>query len=106
MVGLLSAERIRAGLDRTNKRNEPREGTKLRELWDLFLAHKGEAVEVTFSNRGSALNRRKLDDLTDYYGFDVKRLGPGRWMLVGRWIGHDYVSYVNKPLEIRPALGV
>jgi len=69
----------------------PREGTKLRALYDLFQANKGQVVAI---NRTKHTGRR-FDDLTDFYGLDIQQVRLGHWMLVGEWFGEDYVSYEN-----------
>lgn len=81
----------------TNKRKEPREGTRLRELWDLFQASPGQPIEVRFPNRtGKGYTNRQLDDLRDYYGLDIVAAGLGLWVLKGFWEGTDYTSYLQE----------
>lgn len=80
----------------TNKRKEPREGTRLRQLWDLFQSSPGQPVEVRFPNRtGKGYTNRQLDDLRDYYDLDIKPVGRGLWCLVGQWEGEEYTAYTK-----------
>jgi hypothetical protein len=69
----------------------PREGTKLRQLYDLFQANKGQAV---FFNR-SRQDCRRFNDLTDYYGLEIQQVRRGQWILAGEWFGNDFVDYTH-----------
>jgi len=87
----------------------PRDGTKLRALYDLFMANKGTPVEVKiFGNSkfgtktGAAV---RLEQLRSFYGMDIrciKRRGhlPGIWVLAGEWFGPPYVDYVADRLAV------
>lgn len=79
----------------TNKQKEPREGTRLRELWDLFQANKGQPLAYSCTNRTGTGNNRRLDDLRDYYGLDIRPAGRGFWVLAGQWFGDEYVNYTK-----------
>ena len=68
----------------------PREGTKLREVYDLFQANKGRVIPFT---RPSG---NVTDNLTDYYGLDLRCVGYGQWVLAGEWFGRIYVDYVSE----------
>lgn len=72
----------------------PREGTKLRELYDVLEANKGIAVKLGGSIQGG----RRMADLTDYYGLDVRCAGRGTWILAGEWFGTEYVDYIARRL--------
>jgi len=74
----------------------PREGTAIREIYDLFQANKGVPIEFTIPR-----NRRVVDSLIDFYGLDIRCLhrgrrhcGKSRWVLAGEWFGSVYVDYV------------
>lgn len=79
----------------------PREGTYLREVYDLFMANKGVAIEFTMGR-----NRRVIEVLTDYYGLDIRCIHRGRrhcgksqWVLAGEWFGRSYQDYIAERLE-------
>lgn len=78
----------------TNSREIPREGTKIRELYDLFIGRKGQVVRVAQAGRRQTAIRR----LQDSYGLDVRPLGKGRWMLVGEWCGKVYLDYTPEAI--------
>lgn len=91
------------------RRPVPAEGTRLRELYDLFKANEGVPVAVATS-RG-----RPVDDLTDFYGLDIMCLIPGRggapphnvkpvYVLAGEWFGMEYVDYIARHLERAPSI--
>lgn len=75
----------------------PREGSKIREVYDLFYANKGVAIEWHFSG-----SNRLILDLQDYYGLDIRNLQkgsprtgrPSKWVLAGEWFGKTYVDYI------------
>lgn len=71
----------------------PREGTKLREAYDLFVANKGKPV--SFKRR----TNRLIDDLIDYYGLDIRCIRNGQWVLAGEWFGRSYQDYIAEHLE-------
>jgi hypothetical protein len=70
----------------------PSEGSKLRALYDLFYAHKGQVIDF------SRANDRPLLDLIDYYGLDIRRISRGRWVLAGEWFGRAYLDYLAEHL--------
>ena len=84
----------------------PREGTKIRELYDLFQAHKG--VMFMHDNLTEIYPANCIGQLTDYYGLDIRNLGalpndtPGtgrggsKWILAGEWFGSKYIDYIAK----------
>lgn len=69
----------------------PREGTKLRELYDLFQSNKGQVIAI---NRTKQTGRR-FEDLIDFYGLDIQHVRLGQWILAGEWFGENYVSYLR-----------
>lgn len=73
----------------------PRDGTKLRALYDQFMANKGVPVEMTIAAMlGSPNKGGEVDQLRDFYGLDIRKLGYGRWVLAGEWFGKTYVDYI------------
>jgi hypothetical protein len=71
----------------------PSEGTKLRALYDLFHASRGQVID--FSRPG---NGRPFNDLIDYYGLDIRRISRGKWVLAGEWFGKIYLDYIQEHL--------
>ena len=84
----------------------PREGSRLRELYDFFCANKGLVVPYfPYHHRSDA---RRLVTLVDVYGLDIRRIMHGQYCLVGEWCGEEYRDYVatlaqnpHKPSERR-----
>jgi hypothetical protein len=74
---------------RVPSRGEPREGTKVRAVYDLFMTHKGTPVSYSRAHRPEIIDR-----LTDNWGLDIRRVGKGRYLLAGEWFGREYVDYV------------
>jgi len=70
----------------------PKEGSKLREVYDLFMTNKGKSIEYRCSKmRGS----NQLTSLENFYGLDIKRTGEHQRMLVGQYMNNgEYISYV------------
>lgn len=68
----------------------PREGTILRGVYDNFMSSKGLTIKIS----KVYYNARIIDSLTDYYGLDIRRVGRGKYCLVGEWFGLRYVDYL------------
>jgi hypothetical protein len=83
--------------------NIPREGSKIREIYDLFQASKGVTIEWSYKAGG----KRLMQDLKDYYGLDIRRIQSGSsktgrkslYVLAGEWFGSEYVDYIARELE-------
>jgi hypothetical protein len=87
------ASTVASSIGRYSKpfRDAPREGTKIRALYDLFVANPGKAVQISI---GGA-NYTRLEYLRDSYGLDIRRLRKGYWVLVGEWVGKAYVDFLG-----------
>jgi hypothetical protein len=72
----------------------PKEGTQIREVYDLFQANKG--VPIDFKTKR---NTRVVADLVDFYGLDIRRIRNGVWVLAGEWFGKVYVDYIAQNIE-------
>lgn len=87
----------RAGRGGYRRRLVPGEGTRLREVYDLFCANKGTVI----LEKGQSFNNN-VNQLRDFYEMDIRCLrkehiadgGFSRWVLVGEWFGDRYVDYV------------
>lgn len=77
----------------------PRDGSRLRFVYDLFQANKGKVIEFQPSLIGDP---RIVAQLQDFYGLDIRRVRNGSsrvgristWVLAGEWFGRVYVDYV------------
>ncbi len=67
----------------------PRQGTRIREIYDLFYANKGKPITIT---RASDYDWHA--PLTDIYGLDIRHIGRGQYCLVGEWFGTTYIDYI------------
>ena len=74
---------------------KPKEGTRTRELFDLFYENRGIAVNYSTTGRDS----QKISDLQNYYGFDLRKVAYGKWILAGEWFGKVYIDYIAERLE-------
>lgn len=79
------------GSNHPPKQNVPKEGTKIRELYDLFMDNKGKILDVTFND---STERSRKAYLVDSYGLDIRCLQRGKWCLVGEWNDDKYIDYV------------
>lgn len=97
-----SASQLKRG-SRVAIQQLPREGSAVKELYDLFMLYKGQIIHLdykTTKNRDDYSTRIKY--LQIFYGLDIVHVGKGQWRLVGEWFGCRYVSYdVVKPLNIK-----
>ncbi|WP_458756651.1 hypothetical protein ACSVBT_12790 [Afipia sp. TerB] len=77
----------------------PREGSKIRKVYDLFYANKGRPVEFQTSDCGDP---NIIGKLIDFYGLDIRLIRNGssrvgrrsQWILAGEWFGLTYVDYI------------
>jgi hypothetical protein len=85
----------------------PKEGTRVRQLFDLFHAYKGQIIDLGMGPRTNTNPRYKniygaMKQLKDAYGMDITSNGKGGFCFHGEYFGTKYVSYVNdKPLKIK-----
>lgn len=82
--------------------NVPREGSRLRAIYDLFQSRKGLPVEFYQRRYGAEIRQ-----LTDFYGFDIRRLQSGNsqtgraslYVLAGEWFGKVYIDYIAERIQ-------
>jgi len=80
---------------RAQRNLRPREGTKLRAMYDLLMANKGVPIDISLSKLyGRKCMSSQVSALTDFYGLDIRNLKRGRWVLAGEWFGATYVDYI------------
>ena len=102
-----SAAQIKASVKRRGKCRPlepyPREGTKIRELFDLFVEFRGQIID--FGHEGRKYDHQlatRIKYLQDMYGMNITHLHLGKWCYRGEYIGGKYVAYDNdKPLNIK-----
>lgn len=79
----------------------PREGSRIRGLYDLFSMYKGHIIDL-----GPALPKNHymtIQQLVDFYGMDIHHIGKGKFCFSGEYIGSRYVSYDEQHrLMIKP----
>ncbi len=94
-----------ASIKRGNRRGYtlrqiPLEGTRLRATYDLLMANKGAAINVSLSRAyGPNDGGTAISQLRDFYGLDIRKIKNGQWLLAGEWFGRVYVDYVAERLE-------
>lgn len=74
----------------------PREGTRLRATYDLFMANRGVPIDWRHPDRHGAT----VAQLRDFYGLDIRRIGPKRYVLAGEWFGKTYIDYISDHLKL------
>lgn len=75
----------------------PREGTNIRAVYDLLMERRGLPIEVPLTVL-TGNGKRIINDLTDFYGLDIRKLRSKCWVLAGEWIGRVYVDYIAEAL--------
>lgn len=91
-----SANDIKLRHDRIGASDLPREGTYVREVYDLFHSHKG--IPIRFIAPRPA--RTVLTKLSDFYGMDVRRIRNGVYVFAGEWFGKVYIDYIAERLKV------
>jgi hypothetical protein len=86
-------------------RERPKEGSVLRQTFDLLQANKGRTVEIV-SNKSFPIGIQIIQ-LENFYGLDVRLVrqghkGVGRlstYVLAGEWFGRVYIDYIAERIE-------
>ena len=76
----------------------PREGTRLRAIYDMFKGKPGLPIRF---NAGRSNDYIAFTQLRDFYGLDIRRVDrnkQGMWILAGEWFGSRYRDYVEERL--------
>lgn len=84
---------------------KPREGSRLRQIYDVLQANKGAPVEIE-STKKSPIGIQ-LVQLENFYGLDVRCVRNGScrvgrkstYILAGEWFGRVYVDYIAQRIE-------
>lgn len=89
-MSVLSVAQIKRGYTAGSKTvtHAPREGSKLRQFYDLLMT--GQSVKA----RGVISSKQKasyVSQLTNFYGLEIERDGYGSLKLKGRWDGPYFV---------------
>jgi hypothetical protein len=79
------------------KTDLPNEGTRVREVYDLFQNNKGSILNTTLNELGC--DYTTISQLVDFYGLDIRRLGHRKWCLVGEWFGKTYIDYLAESIK-------
>jgi hypothetical protein len=79
-------------------REAPREGSRLREIFDSFQANKGIPIRIDIGHA--------IYSLRDTYGMDLICLIQKRrvnyqwlWVFAGEWFGDKYVDYIAQRID-------
>lgn len=89
----------------TSRQSSPREGTKLRRMYDLLMASKGLPLDTPLAMFGMTAESRSnnagiyIENLRNFYGLDIRKLEPGRWVLAGEWFGKVYIDYIAERIH-------
>ena len=98
IMKVLSAEQMKGSkYGPKTRRAHPKEGSKLRQLYDYFLMNRGLVIQISF-NRKDCSN---VEVLRDFYGLDIRNIRRGAWVLAGEWINGKYKDYIAEQLKVR-----
>lgn len=75
----------------------PREGSKIRALYDFLEARKGIPIDIALTVAAPNF-RGDIEKLRDFYGLDIRKISYGRWVLAGEWFGTEYRDYIAEHL--------
>ena len=83
---------------------KPRQGSRLRAIYDVFVENKGKPIEMP-----AGLDKGNMAQLTDYYGLDIRHIQrgfhrnginrPSLYVLAGEWFGKTYIDYIAEVME-------
>jgi hypothetical protein len=90
----LSASEMKKRTAAASLNRKPKEGSKLRQIYDLLMENKGKVVQISSDRQR---NGRIRDQLTDIYGLDIAFLNPTEWQLIGEITNSgEYINYREK----------
>jgi len=67
---------------------KPKEGTKIRKIYDIFHENKGVPIPFT------TYSDNYLRPLQDYYEMDIIKISQGIWCFAGEWKSNKYHDYI------------
>lgn len=79
-----------------NRQKIPKEGTRIRALWDHIHSCKGKVISAHLSSRSS---KGLVRALTDFYGCDIRMLDKGKWVFAGEWVDDKYMDYIAANMD-------
>ena len=91
MMSVSDVKKGRSSRRELSRSVAPREGTRTRELYDMFLQNRGIPVVYSHTLKQDSY---LLSQLVDRYGLDIRRIDRGLWVLAGEWFGKNYVDYI------------
>jgi hypothetical protein len=75
--------------------NVPKEGTTLREAYDVFVANPGKPISIEQFRSGTKHLHSVVDNLGRYDLVIEKAPGKFMYIMVGKFEGRDYIEYVK-----------
>lgn len=64
-------------------------------MYDILMISKGIPVEVALCHwEGRHGAATMVEQLRSFYGLDIRKIQPGKWVLAGEWFGKTYVDYI------------
>jgi hypothetical protein len=102
MGSVTSAAGMKGAYLRGRHLDAPREGTKIRQVYDLFfppltIVPLRMIRELLGKQSNSA--RGALEYLCNFYGLDLRERGHGLWWLVGEYSEGEYRDYFAEQAE-------
>lgn len=81
-------------------RTEPKEGTRTRQIYDLFVASPGKPIEFSLVDY-CGYHTPLISQIETTYGLDIRLIKQGSsrtnrkslWVLAGEWFGPIYIDY-------------
>lgn len=94
VVGLIPMRQHSAAFIKGRKsppHEKPRAGSSLRQAHDIFLANAGKPIPFDWRYR-----KAQVQQLKDFYGFDLRCVRHGTWVLAGEYLTNGvYVNYLE-----------
>lgn len=83
------------------QRMVPKEGSRLRHLYDAIVSQKCEAVDISAitSELSKHARAQLMNQLRQNYELDIRRVGINKYSLVGEWVGAAYIDYLAEKQE-------
>jgi len=84
------------------RQDVPRPGTRVRAVYDLFKAARGQPLTgslMALSGTGRGAAYALIETLRNCYGLDIRRLHNRRWVLAGEWDGRVYIDHIAARLQ-------
>lgn len=88
------------GTTRQALQQEPRPGTKIKAVYDLFINHPAIPIHINQINAIIGKRYSMVREILLEYGLDIRNYSHGYWWIVGKYNEDDtYTDYIADKMD-------